>query len=403
MSKPKGRYSKVYRRVWGDEKVRRLSKPPPSGFTLFMRLLTGPELTNVPGLFTAWEGGLANALHWPLEAFRQAFGEVSAEGLAYADWDVGLIWVPNAIDHNEPESVNVVLAWAETLRELPDCDLKTKAFARFEAWSKAKGKPWEEAWLKSCPMTSPIGVGGVCPNQEQDTRSRSISDGAAAKDLTGCAQVEPPSSPSAAPAASKSEIVSREFEPKPTTGAARLGWLQRNAPLDDSPDVTAEIPPAERNVVPAPRLPTRRERASADLMTCPLQELNARCKANPYDANNTPLNTRPEIVAINDSWLEAVGLANRKLGLYSDGNKPLLRILEALEVHSVERIMIAVKQAARDDWCRGRKGNDPHKCDVGSMTITVLSRLLEAADDARGNCSPAVAAMLEQAKRRETA
>jgi hypothetical protein len=171
--------------MWVDEKVKRLSQPLPCGFTLFQRFLTGPELSNVPGLFVAWEGGLASALKWPIVAFRKAFDEVSAAGLVEADWDAGLVWVPKAIEHNEPESINVVLSWASTIAELPDCPLKLKAFARFEAWAKAKGKPWEEAWAKAkgkpweeasdkaCPMATEKGDRGASPIQEQDTRSGS--------------------------------------------------------------------------------------------------------------------------------------------------------------------------------------------------------------------------------------
>lgn len=159
-----GRYSKVSRRKWGDERVCRLSFPKANGFTVWDRLLTGPELSNVPGLFAARESGLAEALGWELKAFRDAFSEVSREGLAEADWKVGLVWVPNAIRHNEPESPNVILSWENTLAELPDCALKTKAFGELEAWAKSKGESWYKALAKSMPKSS----GKAMANQEQE-------------------------------------------------------------------------------------------------------------------------------------------------------------------------------------------------------------------------------------------
>jgi hypothetical protein len=138
--------------------------PPPCGFTLFDRFLTGPELTNVPGLFPAREVGLADALGWELEAFREAFEEVSREGLAAADWKAGLVWVPNAIRHNEPESPNVILSWEVTLADLPDCRLKDLALQALESWCKARGEGWAKAWAKAYPK----GSGNQEQEQEQE-------------------------------------------------------------------------------------------------------------------------------------------------------------------------------------------------------------------------------------------
>jgi hypothetical protein len=168
----KGRYSKISRHMWNDEKVRRLTPPAPCGFNLFQRFLCGPELTNVPGLFTAWEAGMAQALKWDLEAFREAYAEVFREGLAEADWEAGLVWVPKAIEHNPPESANVVMSWAATISELPDCDLKTRALLSLQSRMNERGKPWAEAFAKAIgkPLPKPSGKATVKPkgNQEQE-------------------------------------------------------------------------------------------------------------------------------------------------------------------------------------------------------------------------------------------
>ena len=192
----KGRYSKVYRRMWVDEKVKKLSQPSPCGFTLWQRLLTGPELTNIPGLFPAWEGGLASALHWTLEAFRDAFAELIEQGMVEADWDAGLVWVPNAIEHNEPESIHVVESWASTIQELPDCPLKLKAFEVLQAWAKAKGMAWGMAWEKASGMASPMRGNPPSPIQEQEQDTRSGLR-VSAKDLTGIPRPEEPPDPPA--------------------------------------------------------------------------------------------------------------------------------------------------------------------------------------------------------------
>jgi hypothetical protein len=163
-----GRYSRVSRRIWNDERFRRLTPIPPCGQGLFLRLLTAPELNNIPGLFQAWEAGLAQSLGWTLEAFREAFAEAFREGLAKASWKDGLVWLPKSIWHNEPESPNVVLSWSTAWAELPDCPLKNEAFVGLNEWAKAKGKPWAEAFGKAFGKASPK----ACPNQDQDQDQR---------------------------------------------------------------------------------------------------------------------------------------------------------------------------------------------------------------------------------------
>jgi len=150
--------------MWNDEKFRRLSAPPPNGQTLWQRLLTGPELGVVPGLFAAWDVALAKALGWSLEGFAEAFAEVFREHLAEADFEVGLVWVPNAIVHNRPESPNVVRSWRVALAELPECPLKDKALHALAAFLEGMGEGFAEAFREASPKP----FGKPSPNQEQE-------------------------------------------------------------------------------------------------------------------------------------------------------------------------------------------------------------------------------------------
>ena len=157
---PEGRYSNVSRRVWGDEKFCSLSAPKPNAQTLWLRLLTGPELGNVPGLFAARERGLADALGWSDAAFRRCWEEISHADMAFADWSAGIVWVPKSLDHNPPHSTNVVLSWKLSLKELPESNLKAQAMASIGARVESMGEPWAKAWAKAS--------GKVCPIQEQE-------------------------------------------------------------------------------------------------------------------------------------------------------------------------------------------------------------------------------------------
>jgi hypothetical protein len=144
-----GRYRTIDVRMWGDAKFRSLSAPDPNGQTLWVFLLTGEHTSIVPGLFRAGELSLAEALGWSPQAFRKAFQEVFAKGMAKADWKARLVFLPNAVHYNPPQSPNVVKAWRAAFDELPECSLKVEAFCAIksfletlpEAFRKAFGKP----------------------------------------------------------------------------------------------------------------------------------------------------------------------------------------------------------------------------------------------------------------------
>lgn len=145
-----GRYSKVSRRMWNDQAFRRLSGPQPNAQTLWVRLLTGPEQTCIPGLFPAWEAGLAQSLGWPLERFRERFRELFQEGLIQADWEAGLVWIPNAIKHNQPANPNMIAHWRDTWVELPECALKAKAYQELKLFLEPLGKPYLQRFEACC-------------------------------------------------------------------------------------------------------------------------------------------------------------------------------------------------------------------------------------------------------------
>lgn len=190
MSSGEARYSKVTRRMWNDADFRELSAPPPNGQSLWQRLLTGPELTCIPGLFPAWEAGLADALRWPLEGFREAFLEVSSKGMAKADWKAGLVWVPKAPKHNKPASPNVILSWGSVWEELPECDLKEEAYRHLRAFAEG----WGEAFLKAFDQAIPeSGAGTGSGSRTRDLHlGRGSDQPARGRDTTPPARTAPP-------------------------------------------------------------------------------------------------------------------------------------------------------------------------------------------------------------------
>ena len=141
-------YRTIDLKIWGDAKFRRLAPPPPNPRDLFFYLLTAKESIPIPGVIPAGAGAMAETLDWPAEGFREAFAQVEAEGLAIADWRAKLVWVPNAIVYNPPESPNHVLQWAKTWELVPECPLKLAIFQRIRTFCEGLGPAFLEAFSK---------------------------------------------------------------------------------------------------------------------------------------------------------------------------------------------------------------------------------------------------------------
>ena len=157
------RYRRISVPMWGDARFRKLSAPAPNARYLWIYLLTGPHTGPIPGLSTTGEAALAEALDWSLAKFRPPFAEIAAQGMAEADWRARVLFVPKAINHNAPESPNVVRAWRSYMAEIPECALKAKAQAMLKGWLEAKGKAWGEAFEEALgeALPQPLGESGT--------------------------------------------------------------------------------------------------------------------------------------------------------------------------------------------------------------------------------------------------
>lgn len=166
------RYRKIAVRMWGDEKFNALSALPPCGQGLWLYLLTGPHTSNIPGLFRVGRAALAEELDWELEDFDKAFQEALDQGMVKADWKAKVVWIPNAVSYNLPESPNVVASWGAAWDLIPECDLKREAFevlkASIHAVSEAYGKSFDKAFSKPSAKPSRKTIGNQEQEQEQE-------------------------------------------------------------------------------------------------------------------------------------------------------------------------------------------------------------------------------------------
>jgi hypothetical protein len=222
------RYSKIVRRMWNDRKFRELSSPPPNGQTLWIRILTGPELGVIPGLFSQGEAGFAEALRWPLEGFRQAFAELSSRGMAVADWDARLVWVPKAFEHNKPDSPNVIKSWRMAWEELPECDLKDQAHRTLRGFVEGMGPSWLEAFDEACPPPSPNQEQEQDQEQEEDSEPGGFGpNGSAGSTGGGTSTSSPPPPPPAPPSSPPSAVQkSAALQTAPSSEPLTLGLAE---------------------------------------------------------------------------------------------------------------------------------------------------------------------------------
>ncbi len=171
-SPEEGLYSRVTRRMWLSRDFLALSAPKPNARTLWLRLLTGPELGQIPGLFRVTRAGLAEALDWPVPAFERCLKEITDKGMATHDRASGLMWVPRAIHHNAPDNHNVVIGWRQAWKELPDCELRDTASTYLHEWCNVRGDVWARAWVNVTgyvsPNVTPIRGGEQKREQEQE-------------------------------------------------------------------------------------------------------------------------------------------------------------------------------------------------------------------------------------------
>jgi hypothetical protein len=127
------RYRKIEVRTWSDDSFKALTPLPPCGQALWFFLLTGPHTGPIPGLYRAGRAAMAEELNWDLDDFDKAFKELVDLSMVVAEFGSKLIWLPNAIKHNKPESPNVVRHWRVELDLLPECPLKRRALDEMRA------------------------------------------------------------------------------------------------------------------------------------------------------------------------------------------------------------------------------------------------------------------------------
>ena len=91
-----------------------------------------------------------------------------------------LIWLPNFLKYNPPESPNVVKAWAHSLDLLPECNLLSRVITEAVAFAQTMNKGFAEALPEAFSKTMPI------QEQEQEQEQESQNTSSPKGDPFGC-------------------------------------------------------------------------------------------------------------------------------------------------------------------------------------------------------------------------
>jgi hypothetical protein len=170
-------YRKVDSRIWTDEKFRSYSE---RGKLSFMFILTNPHTTMI-GTLRGTLLGLASELHAAtdrgsksgvlegfgevlLEGYIKAFREAIEKGSLRYDQRAALLWLPNFVKYNPPESPNVVKAWPHAYDLVPECKLKHEVFQNLKGYIVGKGEAFRKAFEQGFGQPLPK----TMPNQEQE-------------------------------------------------------------------------------------------------------------------------------------------------------------------------------------------------------------------------------------------
>lgn len=154
------RYRKIDTRIWSDQKFNEMSD---YGKLVFFMVLTHPHLTAL-GAMRATIPGLATELHWTVDKLKQALGESFLNKMVIFDEDAALMWLPNFIKYNQPESPNVVRSWNHSLDYLPECKLKNTLIEKINLYISKLSFPFQEAL--------PEAFQKISPNQEQEQEQK---------------------------------------------------------------------------------------------------------------------------------------------------------------------------------------------------------------------------------------
>lgn len=210
------RYRKIHVKLWSSGDFLSLSKPKPNAQSLFLHLLTGEHTTAIPGVICAGKAALAEAIGWSLTDWSRCFSELESRGMAVADWEARLVYLPAALSHNEPANPNTVRSWRNEWQMVRACPLRDRIVAEMSATFSGMKKPeFAQAFadvLANVPGNVPGNGRRNVASEQPHERSRERSQ-EQSTERPPCVRAHAPSAPAPVTVLSVSEGVQGEAAP----------------------------------------------------------------------------------------------------------------------------------------------------------------------------------------------
>lgn len=235
-------------RTLGDERVRKLSAPPPNARDLWIHLLTRPA-HELPGIQVGGVLSLAEELAWDVEGTKAAMEEIVDAGLAEYDAEARVIFLPKAMklrveDGPRPQAPNVIKSWRKPFNNLPDSPLLDKWLRTVHAATQSMGDAFAKAFAdtfgEAFRRVSPISQGQGQGQEEESPTALELPKAAASR--VPCVESSPP--PAAAARERKRDYAKAMARER--AGEQRAAEAGRRPPSDlvSSSSALAEALPA---------------------------------------------------------------------------------------------------------------------------------------------------------------
>jgi hypothetical protein len=136
-------YRRVHPAIWDD-----LDFVEANDFdrVLYFLLLTGPQVSSLPGLQHEGFAALAERLRRPLDMVLAGFERLAVSGFAFYDDRTRVVWVPNAPRYNEAGSPNHIRAWWNRWSEFPKCRFKIQHIPNLRRYAQLDRSTHLETW-----------------------------------------------------------------------------------------------------------------------------------------------------------------------------------------------------------------------------------------------------------------
>ncbi len=164
-------YRKVDPAVWDDPKFIDLGDDAQS---IWLLLLTGPQVQAIPGLQLADACTLASARRWPTSRVEAALSVLVGADMVEFDAKLRVVRLPNAPKYNPPDNPSVLVGWWRLYQRLPPSPLKQRHVAALKAsidFAKYPGAPDKDPMKANFQAAWDATFGTVA-----DTLSNTVSD-----------------------------------------------------------------------------------------------------------------------------------------------------------------------------------------------------------------------------------